>query len=210
MSQTEIVRRGEETPELIGWVRALEEQGLLTETLLDLPGEVTPERFWGLGQLFGRLKRTTLWWIGDWIMYGEVAWGERYEQIKDATGLELGTLQNYRWVCDRVPRSRRRRELSFGHHHVVAGLEGDQQAHYLERAVVEQLTRDQLRKVIRAEIDPAPVAQPQWSDVMPRPKLIEEAARDLVHAASDAGDGTYRVPSDRFDRLAALVDEDAE
>jgi hypothetical protein len=66
------------------------------------------------------------WAIGDAILYGECEYGEKYAQALDAFDLSRGRLQNIVWACNKVPTSRRREALSFGHHERVAALPASQ------------------------------------------------------------------------------------
>ena len=86
--------------------------------------------------------------LGDWLNYGEHAFGEKYAQALDETERDYGTLRNYAFVCARIERGRRRGELSFSHHQEVAGLEPHVQDELLERAVVERWTTRDMRKAV--------------------------------------------------------------
>jgi hypothetical protein len=77
--------------------------------------------------VLGEIGRACQWWIGDWLNYGERAYGEKYAQGMAATGYELQTLTNMAWVAARVEISRRREILSWSHHAEVAALESDEQ-----------------------------------------------------------------------------------
>ena len=62
------------------------------------------------------------WCLGDWLVFGEQAYAGRYRQAIERTSLDYQTLGNYAWVAKRFSLSRRRDELSFGHHSEVAAL----------------------------------------------------------------------------------------
>jgi len=89
-------------------------------------------------------------WLGDLLNYGEAAYGEKYSQAIDATGLSYSTLANVASVAKRVPISRRREDLTFGHHEAVAKLEPQQQVDWLEHAAVTGTRRDDLRTQIKS------------------------------------------------------------
>ncbi|MBV9688974.1 MAG: hypothetical protein JO202_04600 [Ktedonobacteraceae bacterium] len=74
-------------------------------------------------------------WIGDWLNYGERAWGKKYEEALQQTGLDYQTLRDYKWVASHVPLSVRKDTLSFHHHKQVASLDTQQQEHLLTKAV---------------------------------------------------------------------------
>jgi Protein of unknown function (DUF1778) len=93
---------------------------------------------------------SSAWWIGDWLVFGQHVYGNRYRTAAAETGLDYQTLRNYTWVASRFVRSRRRDLLSFGHHAEVASLCEDDQDAWLRRSVVERWSRNELRRRLRA------------------------------------------------------------
>lgn len=94
----------------------------------------TFEEWEALGIHLALVEGALQWWIGDWLNIGEAAFGERASQAMDATGWELKTVLQYRWVAAAVPFDRRRPALSFSHHREVADLGPADQARWLDRA----------------------------------------------------------------------------
>lgn len=81
------------------------------------------------------------WVVGDAVNYGDAMFGEKASQAYDAvegTGWTPKTLGVYSWVCRRIPPERRRTDLSFAHHQLVAALEPEQQAHWLSQAASDE------------------------------------------------------------------------
>ena len=103
-----------------------------------------------LGRQVVRVANCSAWWLGDWLVYGEQAYGDRYEQAIIDTSLGYKTLRNYAWVARKLPVSRRRDTLSFGHHAEVAALPDDEQDVWLERTERLNWSRKQLRRELRA------------------------------------------------------------
>src|SRR5438270_13064405 len=89
------------------------------------------------GTFIQEAEKSVQFWIGDWLNYGEKAWGKKYEEALEKTGLDYQTLRNYKWVAASVPLSLRRDKLSFHHHKEVANLEPEKQSYLLEKAVLE-------------------------------------------------------------------------
>jgi hypothetical protein len=87
------------------------------------------------GQRLLRVEKMLPWVLGDWINYGEAKWGEKYSQALTDTDYSYSRLTTFSYVCRRIDFSRRRQELSFGHHEVVAPLIPDTQDVWLQRAV---------------------------------------------------------------------------
>lgn len=117
-----------------------------TETALEIPAGFPFEEWETLGETLGRVARASGWWIGDWVNYGEAAYGEKYSQALEATGLEYGTLRNYAWVASRIEVSRRHDNLSFSHHFELAAMEPDIQDEWLDAAEATGMSASELRK----------------------------------------------------------------
>src|SRR3954453_23904182 len=70
-------------------------------------------------QLGGRIAMrasASLWWLGDWLCFGQEQYGQRYTDAVVLTGLDYQTLRNYAMVARRFELSRRPDKLSFQHH----------------------------------------------------------------------------------------------
>lgn len=96
------------------------------------------------------------WLWGDALTFADRKWGNqfvdsKYKQASEATGLAIMTLKNAKFVAERVPAARRRRDLTFTHHAEVAFNYADEatQEEWLDRATTERWTAIQLRKAIR-------------------------------------------------------------
>jgi hypothetical protein len=90
------------------------------------------------------------WWLGDWLVYGEQSYGDRYKQAITDTSLSYQTLRNYAWVARAFPMSRRRDTLSFGHHVEVAALPEQEQDLWLARAEQLNWSCNKLRRALQA------------------------------------------------------------
>ena len=60
---------------------------------LQLPARLTFERWHALGRRIGIISNASSWWLGDWALYGEGSYGEKYKQAIAATGLDYQTLR---------------------------------------------------------------------------------------------------------------------
>jgi hypothetical protein len=90
------------------------------------------------------------WWLGDWLVYGEQAYGDRYKQAIADTSLGYQTLRNYAWVARAFSVSRRRDTLSFGHHVEVAALPEGEQDVWLARAEQLNWSCNKLRRALQS------------------------------------------------------------
>ena len=83
-----------------------------------------------------RMQRSSSWWLGDILLYGEEKFGERAWQVQDQLDVkyEYGTLADLKWVSKRVPPYVRHPKLSWSHHRQVAKLEIADQKAWLAKA----------------------------------------------------------------------------
>ena len=80
------------------------------------------------------------WGIADKYITGEDTFGEEAPQAIDPLMISQVKLMRYVWVARKFSHSRRRKELSFSHHEVVAALPPDKQDEWLDKCVKEKLT----------------------------------------------------------------------
>ena len=138
---------------------------MTTETQLSIPQGVTLatssltigedlsfEEWAKLGETLKVVHRATLFWIGDWLNYGERKYGEMFAQAIDATYYSLSTLQTAKWVSDRIETSMRMEDLTWNHHQVIAPLEPNEQGEWLDRAVRGEDGRPWSVRKLRAEL----------------------------------------------------------
>src|SRR5208337_5153515 len=143
---------------------AIKEMSKPEFTVLILPGERTkisweppsgmPEEQWlAAGLQLYEAEGAIQWWLGDWWIYGERAYGDRKALFNEGgpfEGRNFQTVMNYGWVANSVTTSVRTEVLSFQHHLFVASLPPVQQKKWLSRAVKESWSSNQLKAAIAA------------------------------------------------------------
>ncbi len=112
----------------------------LRETGLEPIGNPTFEEWLQCGQFIKQAKGAVHFWVGDWLNYGEMRWGETYRQAVELTGFETQTLYNDKWISSRIPPERRQEALSFDHHQQVANMDAEEQEEVLAVAVKKKMT----------------------------------------------------------------------
>ena len=127
-----------------------------TPTSLTLPPDISYENYELVGAFIGRVHDASQWWLGSWLLQGEMLFGEKIYQAAELTHRSPQTLRNVASVVNRVPNSRRHKELSFSAHAEVAALEPADQNRWLEACESERLTTMELRARIRAERNGTP------------------------------------------------------
>jgi hypothetical protein len=103
-----------------------------------------------VGHRIARVSNASCWWLGDWLVYGERAYGRRYADAIEASALDYQTLRNYAWVARRFEPSRRRAGLSLQHHAEVAALPAAEQDLWLDRCQRRGWSRNEFRRRIKA------------------------------------------------------------
>jgi hypothetical protein len=118
-------------------------------TGLQFPNQLSYPIWERIGKQISLICDSSAWWLGDWLIYGEQAYADRYRMAIEQTSLDYQTLRNYAWVARRFSLSRRRDKLSFAHHAEVAALPEEEQDLWLGRAEQHGWSRNRLRRELR-------------------------------------------------------------
>jgi DNA modification methylase len=129
---------------------------ILTSTALEVRGTPDFTLWQRAGARLDRLHGSLMWWLGDWVRYGEARFGEQHRAVLEATGYKYQTIANAKWVASRIDCSRRRETLSFGHHAEVAALDPAAQSSWLTAAEREGWSLRTLRHRLAAAHTPLP------------------------------------------------------
>lgn len=120
------------------------------QTALSIRADLAFEDWQQLGGALRTIEGAVHWWLGDWLNYGERKYGEKYTQAVETTGFKIQTLMNDKFVAEHIEFSRRRENLTFGHHQEVASLQPDKQDEWLGIAASNLLSTVELRQQIRS------------------------------------------------------------
>ena len=148
--------------------------GWLSPTGLAIPDDTPYEAWVAYGPVLFDLGQSVQWAIGDWSNFGDQHYGEKYAQEIEATGYAYTSIQKFRWVCSKIEFVRRRTNVAFSLHAVVASLEPAEQDAWLDRIEVEGLTRN----AVLLELGKAPTNTRQ---AKPLPQDIGETAKWVAH-----------------------------
>jgi len=94
-----------------------------------------------------RISSGIMWWLGDWIRFGDEKWGEKYDEAI-SLGFAYQTALNAVSVAKKFEFSRRRENLSWGHHEAVAYLEEPFADAFLDDAITRKWSQKELRKQV--------------------------------------------------------------
>lgn len=128
----------------------LERNGAISATGLHLTNpDLSYDEFEAIGFLLGRMHQSLRFAIGDWLVLGEKLFPALVYQAAEALGISEEGMREYLRVSERVPRSTRRKTLSWSHHRAVASLEPAVQKDWLKRAVDQNMSHHQMRDALR-------------------------------------------------------------
>ncbi|MFH8881643.1 LmbU family transcriptional regulator [Streptomyces californicus] len=177
---------------------------LATRVGLRIPAGLEYEVWERAGQRIARVADSSAWCLGDWIIYGETRYTDRYRRAVKAAGLDYQTIRNYAWVARRFDHGRRRSALSFQHHAEVAAMEPEQQDYWLDQAKRFGWSRNELRRNIRAarQGKAGPAAVPE---TLPRIKASPERLQRWRLAAERSGSTLEEWIAARLDAAATTM-----
>lgn len=119
---------------------------------LHLPDTLSFDDWSSIGRRLQQMEKSVMWWIGDWLRFGERKYGETYTQAIEATGYAEGTLKNAKYVAEAFSETSRRRDgLSFGHHQAVASLPEGERDDALSRAEDGALSVREIKAIAKQE-----------------------------------------------------------
>jgi len=102
------------------------------------------------GLNLGRIEKIYMWKVGEWWTYGEINYGDKTSIIKseDWDGPSYQTCANAGWVFKKFHFSRRRENLSWAHHAVVASLDEEDADRFLDDAITHKWSHKKLREQV--------------------------------------------------------------
>lgn len=119
--------------------------GVLSATGYQLPDGLAFDEWENIGGALRQMESGVMWWIGDWLRYGERRYGEMYAQALDATDYSYTTLAHAKWVSEQFEFCSRLQNVSWAVHQEAARLPDNERAEFLAAARAEQWTRSEAR-----------------------------------------------------------------
>lgn len=162
----------------------------LSPTGYELPEALSEDAWLEVGKSLGRVRGSTMWWIGDWWNHGEQRYGERKALVESEEweGPKFQTCANAAAVCSAFTSSRRR-EVSFSIHNEVVPLPVEWQDKLLDWAQTEKRSVREVREEVKRAR--AFLSQGWTSDQLERKARAE--AGECVTANIRVGDNGQRV-----------------
>jgi len=185
----------------------LEAAGAATRRSLVLPAELDYDRYEALGAWIGEVKSRINFYLGDWLIFGEGTFAERWSQACEATGLAEQTLLRIMAVCRKVAPARRHDRLSFSVHAAVQNETARDQRTWLKRAEQNGWGYAELRKHMQASrTDERPPLFDENDGETGEPNVdrVLEVARLIARNAEIAGDNVI-IRHDYYVQLVAAL-----
>jgi hypothetical protein len=181
---------------------SLDDRAVTKRVGLSLPPDLALDDWQQIGHQIFAISDASAWWLGDWLVYGQNRYPERYRRALQETGLDYQTLRNYAWVARKFEPSSRHEDLSIQHHVEVAALSPAERTAWLSRAARFGWSRNRLREHLRA----SRAANPGT--------LVPDAGETLLHLTIDSAKAerwreAARVVGDDFVAWAAQVLDEA-
>lgn len=120
-------------------------------TGLHIPDGTPFDEWQALGLQLQQMERSVMWWIGDWLRFGERRYGETYAQAVEATGYSKSHLQDAMYVAKAFEPSARAENLSWTHHREAASLPLVERAEVLARAAADGLSTREVKALAKQE-----------------------------------------------------------
>jgi hypothetical protein len=134
----------------IGRRITLNGRAIIARNYLALPPDLRIDEWKRVGSELCSLSEASTWWLGDWLVYGQSRYPERYRRAIEETGLDYQTLRNYAWVARKFELPTRHELLSLQHHSEVASLPPQDREAWLCRAERFSWSRNELRRHVKA------------------------------------------------------------
>src|SRR6266699_197956 len=119
------------------------------EIALQLDEGLSYEEWSKMGIGLQKLEGSAMWWLGDWLNYGELAYGEKYKDALEKTDYAYDTLRTAKYTAKGFAMDRRRSNLPWTFHHEVLSLDKAEQDQVLDLAETEKLSQAKLRTEVQ-------------------------------------------------------------
>ena len=123
--------------------------GEVSRVGLQLPNNLSFDHWQAIGQQLKLAESAVMWWVGDWLNFGERKYGEKYKEAEKATGYAYDTLKQAKRVSSAIELCSRIHNLSWRHHQEVAAFEPNDQDTLLSEAEAEGWSIRDLRRAAR-------------------------------------------------------------
>lgn len=127
------------------------------------PEAMTYEEWSSYGESYTAIATHSMFWLGDWVNFGEDRFCDKYTQAMECTNLAYQTIKNAAYVARKIPAHCRYtdRGVSFSHHKLLTALDEDAQIMWLEKVLAEEWSVSELKAALAGAADPVEEAAPR-------------------------------------------------
>lgn len=122
--------------------------GAWSQTALDLPESLTFDSWVEVGRKLRTVEQSVMWWIGDWLRFGERRYGDKYTQAMESTGYSYQQLADAKYVAGAYTISDRSESLPWSVHKVAAPLSALERQDVLSMAQQNNWSRSDVKTEI--------------------------------------------------------------
>jgi hypothetical protein len=188
--------------------------GILSRTGMELQPGLSKQEWLEVGRKCALLDRANCWWIGDFLNYGEHAYGDTYTEALALFEREYNTLAQLKSVAGGFEFCDRSQNLSWTHHLAVSPLDPEVRQHWLCLAEENHWSVRELKARIKAaKAKPLPTHKPllRFCQDLPTPIIVAQILRVYFPEAETAldmtgGDGGFWDGSELLDVTRLVVD----
>jgi len=190
--------------------------GTVSRTSMELRPGLSKDEWLEAGRFCAMVERANRWWIGDFLNYGEHAYGQTYAEALTLFELDYFTLAQLKWVAsvfEFYDRSQNPK-ISWTHHLAVAALEPEARSYWLSEADTYGWSVRELKARVKGDKSkPLPTHKPllRFCQDLPTPIIVAQILRVFFPTAETAldmtgGDGGFWDGSELLDVTRLIVD----
>ena len=141
----------------------------ITKTSLELDESISFKEYIQIGSFLNRIGASVLFWFGDWYNFSKAKQIFQNEKSFWDEALKIyseRTIENAAYVCRRIEPSRRRENVSYSNHQVVAPLSPEDQDKWLREAEKHKYSVMELRKKIKDAQESAKIEKSEDSQLV--------------------------------------------
>lgn len=153
---------------------------------LHLPENMPLEDWRRIGERLRDTQQSLMWWVGDWLRFGERRHGVTYADAAELTGYKEQSLRTAVWLSGQFDVSMRINKLTWNHHRHAASLPPTKRADALQRAADEGLSTRAFKALVsdmKQADAPAPKTDVQPNQPAPKPPQTGPEASTATEVA---------------------------
>ena len=157
---------------------------------LEINANTSYEEWEKIGDILMTIDRCNKLWIGDWLNFGENNYEEWSQKFDPEHKTSIGSLYNLKYVCNKIPISRRRETLHPSIYQEIASLEEKQQEEVMDVCEKDKLTIQKIRDLVK--------------DIKKKEKI-----KEFEKFAKGFKDDDIKIYNDDFKNVAKKIEDES-